>query len=57
MHIPEGYSYVKREPFGTCAAIVPWNAPLQVLRPAPLHRADKGQHDHNLATRPRNRRR
>lgn len=28
MHIPEGMSYVKREPFGVCAAIVPWNSPL-----------------------------
>lgn len=28
LQIPEGTAYTRREPVGTCAAIVPWNAPL-----------------------------
>ncbi|KAH8886567.1 aldehyde dehydrogenase [Thozetella sp. PMI_491] len=26
--IPQGMAYTRREPFGVCAAIVPWNSPL-----------------------------
>jgi aldehyde dehydrogenase (NAD+) len=26
--IPEGMAYTRREPYGVCAAIVPWNSPL-----------------------------
>jgi aldehyde dehydrogenase (NAD+) len=28
--IPVGMGYTRREPFGVCAAIVPWNAPLMI---------------------------
>ncbi|RKL18923.1 Aldehyde dehydrogenase [Fusarium oxysporum] len=28
--IPNGFAYTRREPFGVCAAIVPWNAPLMI---------------------------
>jgi aldehyde dehydrogenase (NAD+) len=30
LQIPEGMAYTRREPIGTCAAIIPWNAPLYV---------------------------
>ncbi|RGP66048.1 aldehyde dehydrogenase [Fusarium sporotrichioides] len=30
LHIPQGISYSRRIPFGVCAAIVPWNAPLMI---------------------------
>lgn len=26
--IPGGFGYTQREPYGICAAVVPWNAPL-----------------------------
>ena len=28
LKIPEGMAYTRREPYGVCAAIVPWNSPL-----------------------------
>ncbi|KIW15889.1 hypothetical protein PV08_05939 [Exophiala spinifera] len=28
--IPEGMAYTRREPYGVCAAIVPWNSPLMI---------------------------
>ena len=28
--IPGGFAYTRREPYGVCAAIVPWNAPLMI---------------------------
>ncbi|KAJ4156240.1 hypothetical protein NW754_007864 [Fusarium falciforme] len=28
LEIPNGFAYTRREPFGICAAIIPWNAPL-----------------------------
>lgn len=30
LDIPGGFAYTRREPFGICAAIVPWNAPLMI---------------------------
>lgn len=28
LEIPGGFAYTRREPYGVCAAIVPWNSPL-----------------------------
>ncbi|KAJ9642684.1 hypothetical protein H2204_002332 [Knufia peltigerae] len=28
--IPEGMAYTRRDPYGVCAAIVPWNSPLMI---------------------------
>ncbi|KAK0382772.1 hypothetical protein NLU13_9868 [Sarocladium strictum] len=30
VQLPSGFGYTRREPFGVCAAIVPWNSPLMV---------------------------
>ncbi|KAJ4508609.1 hypothetical protein HRR83_005701 [Exophiala dermatitidis] len=30
LEIPNGFAYTRREPYGVCAAIVPWNAPLMI---------------------------
>ncbi|KAH6884616.1 aldehyde dehydrogenase [Thelonectria olida] len=30
LEIPNGFAYTRREPFGICAAIIPWNAPLMI---------------------------
>ncbi|OCT49461.1 putative aldehyde dehydrogenase [Cladophialophora carrionii] len=30
LEIPNGMAYTRREPFGICAAIVPWNGPLMI---------------------------